>query len=89
MDTAQGQRFKQGMIAGFGATLAGGAISLLALALHVWPSNRPLSVLVLQTVLQNQAGATLPAGWLYLAAGAGQLVYGVLCGGFLGMVADR
>jgi hypothetical protein len=86
--TTEAHRFKQGLIAGIGATLAGSAISLLLLALHLWPADRPLSVLVVQMVLHQFAGVTVSTPVLYLLAGVGQLAYGALCGGMLGMLAE-
>jgi hypothetical protein len=83
MGTTESARFKQGMVAGVGATLAAGAISLLLLVLHLWPGDRPLSVMVTRMVLHQRMGVGLSPTALYLIAGTGQLIYGALCGGLL------
>ena len=68
---------------GVAATIAGGAVSLLMLALHLTTADRPLSVLVAQEWL-GRGSSTV---WLYPAVGAVQLAYGALCGALLAVVA--
>jgi hypothetical protein len=82
MASTDGERLWQGALAGIGATLASGAISLVMLLAHLWPSDRPLSVAVVQAVFGRMGTVASPAE-LYLLAGAGQLAYGAFCGGLL------
>jgi hypothetical protein len=82
MATTNG-RFQQGALAGVGATLAAGVVSLLLLRLHLWPSGRPLSIMMAQTVMNERWGLGVSSAVLYLFAGGAQLIYGAFCGGML------
>jgi hypothetical protein len=88
MVTTEAERFKIGMRAGAGATLAAGAISLLMLVLHLWPSDRPLSVMAARMVLNDRMGLDLSRSMLFLVAGGAQLIYGAFCGGMLALLSE-
>jgi hypothetical protein len=84
MASTERQRFVHGLGWGAVATVVMGAATLLAMALHLWPLARPLSVLGAQAALGS--GRALP--WLFLTAALVQLVYGALCGGLLSLLSE-
>jgi hypothetical protein len=88
MENTEWGRFKEGMVAGVGATLAAGAVSLLMLVLHLWPSDRPLSVMVANDILNKRMNLGASTAMLYVVAGAAQLIYGAFCGGMLAFLSN-
>jgi hypothetical protein len=82
METSE-RRIVHGMGWGAAATVVSGAVTLLMMAVHLWPAQRPLSLLVAQTVVPDYLGWTPSPAVAYLLAAAGQLAWGALLGGFL------
>jgi hypothetical protein len=79
------RRFFQGASAGMLATIAMGVATLVAIALHAWPLERPLATMMTQAILPTGVGVL----WLYVLGGLGQLAYGALCGGLLAVLVER
>jgi hypothetical protein len=83
-----GRRFLHGLGWGAASTLVAGIVSLLARAAHLWPGERPISVMMAEDVLVRMGWDGVAAPWLYVVAGAGQLVYGALCGALLALLSE-
>jgi hypothetical protein len=82
-------RIEHGLRWGAVASVAGGIVALVLVALRLWPPGHPLSVLVVQMVgrdyLDHQGGV----GLTWLVAGVLQVTWGALWGGLLAVVTDR
>jgi hypothetical protein len=82
--SVEGRRFVHGLAWGAVATVPMGVVTLLAMALHLWPLERPVSVLLARGVLGPEVG--LPG--VLAAVAVAQLAYGALCGGLLTTFAE-
>jgi hypothetical protein len=77
-------RFLHGLGWGAVATIVMGAVTLLAVAVHVWPMPAPLAVVA----ARHLSGTTAGVPWPALLLGVVELAYGALCGGLLTTLAD-
>jgi hypothetical protein len=73
------RRFLHGLGWGAVATVVMGIVILLAMAIGLWPSRSPISLLLVQRFL----GPDLAPFWAWLLVGTAHLAYGALCGGLL------
>jgi hypothetical protein len=83
--SVEARRFVHGLGWGAVATVVMGAVTLLAMAVRIWPLERPLSVLLAQQVLGRDA-ALVP---VLLVVAVAQLGYGAFCGGLLSTLSQR
>jgi hypothetical protein len=83
--SAEGRRFVHGLGWGAAAAAVMGVVTLVAVALPVWPLRAPLPFLLARHLL----GQGVPVVWLAVAAIAGELAYGAVCGGLLTVFSEK
>jgi hypothetical protein len=89
MLTREQVRIEHGMRWGAVASVASGLVVLLAMALHLWPPGRPLSVLVVEHVGRTYLGRQGSTVATWLLAGVMQVTLGALWGALLAVVTER
>jgi hypothetical protein len=88
MDPRELRRFVHGLAWGAAASVVGAVVTLLAMAVQLWPTTRPLSVMVTALVSQEYLGRSPSLPVMYLVASLVQLAYGAFCGGLLALVSE-
>jgi hypothetical protein len=83
--SADGRRFVHGLGWGAAAAAVMGVVTLVAVALPLWPLRAPLPFLLARHLL----GDGVPTVWLAAAAIAGELAYGAICGGLLTTFSEK
>jgi hypothetical protein len=89
MDAREVQRIEHAMWWGAIASVVSGLVVLAAVALHMWPPGRPLSVLVVQMVGRDYLGHQGSPVATWLLAGIMQVTWGALCGAAAALLTER
>jgi hypothetical protein len=89
MITREADRIEHGMALGAIASVVSGLVVLVAVAFHLWPTGRPLSVLVVEMVGRDYLGRQGSKVATWLLAGVLQVSWGALCGGAMALLTER